>query len=196
MTESNSYEQVTLEGIGEYFFINSSVSTYEGKEVGYSLNLILDAETEKTVREVAERILGAAQSPNWEYSKNKKVPKNKWLPREMLIGNFIKEKEDGSKFIVCKAHHKDKQGNRTYLPVFNRFGRLSDEEAKEVRIFSGTRVAVEITMYVYYLPTGMQGIKAKLRSVQILEDSERGGSQVGSSFKFESTEDIDESIPI
>ena len=195
MTESNSYEQVTLEGIGEYFFINSSVSTYEGKEVGYSLNLILDAETEKTVREVAERILGAAQSPNWEYSKNKRVPKGNWMPKEMLINKLIKEKDDGTKYIVCKAHHENKDGERTYIPIFNRSGQLPEEEAKKVKIFSGSKVAVEITMYVYYLPTGMQGVKVKLRSVQILEDNKIIGNAVGSSFKFDN-ENIDENIPI
>lgn len=68
LAEQNSYEQVALTGIGEYCFINSTVSKYEGKETGYSLNLILTPEAEGTVREVANRILDAAQNPNWEYS--------------------------------------------------------------------------------------------------------------------------------
>ena len=195
LAEQNSYEQVALTGIGEYCFINSTVSKYEGKETGYSLNLILTPEAEGTVREVANRILDAAQNPNWEYSKNKKVPKGNWMPREMLINKLIKEKDDGTKYIVCKAHHLNKDGERVYLPIFNRFGQLPEDEAKEVRIFGGSKIAVEVTMYVYYLPTGMQGIKVKLRSVQILEDNKSTGSPVGSSFKFDQ-QGIDEEVPI
>lgn len=193
--EEKSYKQVTLRGNVTFCFVNSNVSTYQGKETGYSLNLILDEDSKRLAEETANEILDVAQSPDWEYEKGKKVPKGYWNTKTMLINKLFKHDSEGNTYIVCKAKHLDKDGNRIYIPIFDRFGEIPKEKAKEISIFSGSTVEVEVTMYVYYLPSGMQGVKAKLRSIQILEENKGTGKPIGSSYKFDQQK-IDEEVPI
>ena len=202
-----SFETITIGGIAEYIHVNGSVATYEGTEIGYSLNLLLDENTEKELRKVGEEVLKSAKSPSWRNAKGKEVPANAWKSDDELLDSFIRTNKNGKKFVVCKAYHKDKNGNRIYVPIFDLNGRMDDEKAHKLNIYSGSEVNVEVTVYVYFNNRGMQGIKAKMRGLQVIK-AVTGSGSVGSGFKFKKTadkpaltsatidDDMDDDVPI
>lgn len=205
-----SFQQVNLTGVVNFAYINSSVNEYQGKKVGYSLNLMLTEKTEREVTTIADGVLSVAMTEGWKNAKDTVVPLKSWLPKDYLMNKFIREDKEGNHYISCKAPwqrtNKDGTTQQIYVPIWDKHGLLSDEETQNINIYGGTKVNVDVVIYAYFNNSALQGVRARLRGIQILETPEAsGGIPIGSGFTFdndntpkqaEKAPAFDEAVPI
>lgn len=140
--------------------------TYEGKDVGYTVNIKFDQkETDALIAVIDEELEKAKHSI-------KLKPGQKWSAEP-----FLGYKEDKEGDIVFKfkanSHYQTKSGeiHKVTIPVFDAHGTpLKDP----LSIGNGTIAKVAYTLVPYWISRVVNGIKLRLDAVQIIDLKEYG----------------------
>lgn len=187
--------------------VNSTVDTYKGNEQGYSLSLYSSDKETKDLKAIITEMLNKAKSdPNWECAPGEK-PKAQdgadtpWEYRSRLP---IKKDKDGKCFITFKSKHKDKEGNRKYIDIFDKTGgRAGDDKFDDfegLEIGNGSKGFVSFTPAVYWKSPINHGVKLFLNAIQLtdLVQRKKGGTAEGYGFTVSAPTDTDanDEIPV
>lgn len=164
--------------------------TYEGKDVGFTVNIKFDQkETDALIAVIDEELEKAKHSI-------KLKPGQKWSA-EPFLG--YKEDKDGDIVFKFKAnsHYQTKSGeiHKVTIPVFDAHGTPIKDP---LNIGNGTIAKVAYTLVPYWISKVVNGIKLRLDAVQIIDLKEYGqkdaqgfgfGSEEGFSAPEEKEED-------
>ena len=164
--------------------------TYEGKDVGFTINIKFDQkETDALIAVIDEELEKAKHSI-------KLKPGQKWSA-EPCLG--YKEYKDGDIVFKFKAnsHYQTKSGeiHKVTIPVFDAHGTPIKDP---LNIGNGTIAKVAYTLVPYWISKVVNGIKLRLDAVQIIDLKEYGqkdaqgfgfGSEEGFSAPEEKEED-------
>ena len=139
---------------------------YEGKDVGYTVNIKFDQkETDALIAVIDEELQNAKHSI-------KLKPGQKWSA-EPFLG--YKEDKDGDIVFKFKAnsHYTTKSGetHKVTIPVFDAHGKPIKEP---LSIGNGTIAKVAYTLVPYWISKVVNGIKLRLDAVQIIDLKEYG----------------------
>lgn len=139
---------------------------YEGKDVGYTVNIKFDQkETDALIALIDEELENAKHSI-------KLKPGQKWSA-EPFLG--YKEDKDGDIVFKFKAnsHYQTKSGemHKVTIPVFDAHGKLIKDP---LSIGNGTIAKVAYTLVPYWISKVVNGIKLRLDAVQIIDLKEYG----------------------
>lgn len=139
---------------------------YEGKDVGYTVNIKFDQkETDALIAVIDEELQNAKH-----FIKLK--PGQKWSA-EPFLG--YKEDKDGDIVFKFKAnsHYTTKSGetHKVTIPVFDAHGKPIKEP---LSIGNGTIAKVAYTLVPYWISKVVNGIKLRLDAVQIIDLKEYG----------------------
>ena len=163
--------------------------TYEGKDVGFTVNIKFDQkETDALIAVIDEELEKAKHSI-------KLKPGQKWSA-EPFLG--YKEDKDGDIVFKFKAnsHYQTKSGeiHKVTIPVFDAHGTPIKDP---LNIGNGTIAKVAYTLVPYWISKVVNGIKLRLDAVQIIDLKEYGqkdaqGFGFGSEEGFSATEEKEE----
>lgn len=139
---------------------------YEGKDVGYTVNIKFDQkETDALIAVIDEELQNAKHSI-------KLKPGQKWSA-EPFLG--YKEDKDGDIVFKFKAnsHYTTKSGetHKVTIPVFDAHGKPIKDP---LSIGNGTIAKVAYTLVPYWISKVVNGIKLRLDAVQIIDLKEYG----------------------
>ena len=180
MADKNYITLTSEQGKSLWAKVNTQVDTYMGEEKGYSINVYFsDSYTKKLEKKFKELIEEAKASGEYVTAKGK--PKE-WRENPKTP---IKVDDDGKKFVVFKTNHLDKEGNRKYVKVFDKFNR---DLGNEVTIGNDSIVRISFSPSVYHLTSENNGIKCYLNAIQVLDlKTFVGGGSNGESYGFEAS---------
>ena len=193
MADKNYITMTSEQGKALWAKVNTQVDTYMGEEKGYSINVYFsDSYTKKLEKTFKDLIEEAKQSGEYVTAKGK--PKE-W--RE-VPKSPIKVDEDGKKYVIFKTNHLDKDGNRKYVKVFDKFNR---DLGNEVAIGNDSVVRISFSPSVYHLTSENNGVKCYLNAIQVIDlKIFSGGGNSGESYGFEASTEFpgesDEECPI
>ena len=153
--------------------------TYEGKDVGFTVNIKFDQkETDALIAVIDEELEKAKHSI-------KLKPGQKWSA-EPFLG--YKEDKDGDIVFKFKAnsHYQTKSGeiHKVTIPVFDAHGTPIKDP---LNIGNGTIAKVAYTLVPYWISKVVNGIKVPLDAVQII-DLKEYGQKDAHEFGFDSEE--------
>lgn len=140
--------------------------TYEGKDVGYTVNIKFDQKETDALIAVIDKELEKAKHSI------KLKPGQKWSAEP-----FLGYKEDKEGDIVFKfkanSHYTTKSGDmhKVTIPVFDAHGTPIKEP---LSIGNGTIAKVAYTLVPYWISKVVNGIKLRLDAVQIIDLKEYG----------------------
>mgnify|MGYP002764737347 CR=1 FL=1 len=139
---------------------------YEGKDVGYTVNIKFDQkETDALIAVIDEELQNAKHSI-------KLKPGQKWSA-EPFLG--YKEDKDGDIVFKFKAnsHYTTKSGetHKVTIPVFDAHGKPIKDP---LSIGNGTIAKVAYTLVPYWISKVVNGVKLRLDAVQIIDLKEYG----------------------
>lgn len=139
---------------------------YEGKDVGYTVNIKFDQkETDALIAVIDEELQNAKHSI-------KLKPGQKWSA-EPFLG--YREDKDGDIVFKFKAnsHYTTKSGetHKVTIPVFDAHGKPIKDP---LSIGNGTIAKVAYTLVPYWISKVVNGIKLRLDAVQIIDLKEYG----------------------
>lgn len=140
--------------------------TYEGKDVGYTVNIKFNQkETDALIAVIDEELEKAKHSI-------KLKPGQKWSA-EPFMG--YREDKDGDIVFKFKAnsHYQTKSGelHKVTIPVFDAHGKPIKEP---LSIGNGTIAKVAYTLVPYWISKVVNGVKLRLDAVQIIDLKEYG----------------------
>lgn len=132
--------------------------TYEGKEMGFSIQLKLDKEgTDKLVSLIHSELSAAKASPEF---------KGKKWSAEPFLG--YREKDDGDIVFKFKASStfKTRTGEemKRVIPVFDAQGHV----VKDPAIGNGSTVRVNFSIIPFNMNARMNGVSLRLNAVQLI----------------------------
>lgn len=140
--------------------------TYEGKDVGYTINIKFDQKETDALMAVIDAELEKAKHSL------KLKPGQKWSA-EPFLG--YREDKDGDIVFKFKAnsHYQTKSGemHKVTIPVFDAHGNPIKEP---LSIGNGTIAKVAYTLVPYWISKVVNGIKLRLNAVQIIDLKEYG----------------------
>lgn len=164
--------------------------TYEGKDVGYTVNIKFDQkETDAFIAVIDKELEKAKHSI-------KLKPGQKWSA-EPFLG--YREDKDGDIVFKFKAnsHYTTKSGetHKVTIPVFDAHGKPIKDP---LSIGNGTIAKVAYTLVPYWISKVVNGIKLRLDAVQIIDLKEYGekdakGYGFGEEEGFSAPEEEDDS---
>lgn len=164
--------------------------TYEGKDVGFTVNIKFDQkETDAFIAVIDKELEKAKHSI-------KLKPGQKWSA-EPFLG--YKEDNDGDIVFKFKAnsHYQTKSGeiHKVTIPVFDAHGKPIKDP---LNIGNGTIAKVAYTLVPYWISKVVNGIKLRLDAVQIIDLKEYGekdakGYGFGEEEGFSAPEEDDDS---
>lgn len=140
--------------------------TYEGKDVGYTVNIKFDQkETDALIAVIDEELEKAKHSI-------KLKPGQKWSA-EPFMG--YREDKDGDIVFKFKAnsHYQTKSGelHKVTIPVFDAHGKPIKDP---LSIGNGTIAKIAYTLVPYWISKVVNGVKLRLDAVQIIDLKEYG----------------------
>ena len=140
--------------------------TYEGKDVGYTVNIKFDQKETDALMAVIDAELEKAKHSI------KLKPGQKWSA-EPFLG--YREDKDGDIVFKFKAnsHYTTKSGetHKVTIPVFDAHGKPIKDP---LSIGNGTIAKVAYTLVPYWISKVVNGIKLRLDAVQIIDLKEYG----------------------
>lgn len=140
--------------------------TYEGKDVGYTVNIKFDQKETDALMAVIDAELEKAKHSI------KLKPGQKWSA-EPFLG--YREDKDGDIVFKFKAnsHYTTKSGemHKVTIPVFDAYGKPIKDP---LSIGNGTIAKVAYTLVPYWISKVVNGIKLRLDAVQIIDLKEYG----------------------
>lgn len=163
MKEYKSF--TTEQGEAQWSKVNTCVDVYEGKEVGYTINVYFDEATTGKLKKQFLDVLKAAQESG-EYINAKTKKPLVWRDTPRIP---VKTDDDGKEFVVFKTKHTrmvDGEEVRKYVPVFDSYGAPMDNT---VAIGNGSIVKINYTPAEYHLSADNNGCKAFLNAIQVLD---------------------------
>lgn len=163
-------------GTAKWAKVNTVVDTYEGKETGYSMNVYFSKAYTEALKVMFKQIIETAKESG-EFT----TPKGKIKEFRKDFRTPIHTDDDGNEFVVFKTNHLDKDGNRKFIKMFDKFGH---DLGNEITIGNGSKVIVSFTPKAYNLTSENNGVKLYLNGIQILDLITFGGSDA-ESFGFE-----------
>ena len=164
--------------------------TYEGKDVGFTVNIKFDQKATDAFIAVIDKELEKAKHSI------KLKPGQKWSA-EPFLG--YREDKDGDIVFKFKAnsHYTTKSGetHKVTIPVFDAHGKPIKDP---LSIGNGTIAKVAYTLVPYWISKVVNGIKLRLDAVQIIDLKEYGekdakGYGFGKEEGFSTPEEDDES---
>lgn len=163
-------QMITEEGTAVYPKVNKTVDVYDGKEVGYTIQLKFadKKKTENLIKQIDQ-----------EFERGKKADEfngKTWM-KEPNVPYRVDEKT-GDTLFKFSTKHLDKEGNRKTIPIVD-----SNENIIDVNLGHGSIVRVAFSPSVYHLSSKNNGIKLYLNAIQVIKLEEFGGSG-GRSFGF------------
>jgi hypothetical protein len=172
---------VTEKGSALFSKINNCIDQYEGKDLGYVINVYFsDSVTKALIADVTSR-LEAAQASE-EFTNEKTGKPKKWLDNPFVP---YATDDDGKVFFKFKTSHlkRDSEGNETrkYVPVFDS---KNKPIANDVTIGNGSIVKIAYSPSVYHMNANVNGLKFFINAVQVVELVEFGGGSDGNSYGF------------
>lgn len=174
-TKPKRKKYITAKGTALYPHLRTP-ETYEGAEVGYTVQLQLPKEETDAMIVFLEKALEAAKK--MEQFKGKKWSK------EPSLGT--KETKDGDtvfKFKTKASFEKDGQVIKKTVPVFDKYGKKLDPA---INVGSGSIIQVSYSLNPYHKSATNNGISLYLEAVRVVElkEYEPGGN--AESYGFES----------
>lgn len=160
--------------------VNTKVDVYEGKELGYVINVYPSnkKDLEKLKEEAFKVYEEAKTSPDY-FVNGKPV---KWSDNPLMP---FKEDSEEKEFVVFKTKHtvqnkETKIEEKRIVPVMDKYGKRIDN----TEIGNDSTVNVAYTMKAYRNNANICGVKLYLNAIQVKELVSFGGSDA-SSFGFE-----------
>lgn len=163
MAKKNIYR--TKEGTAFYPYLRTP-ETFEGKEIGYSIKLMMSQEnTAKFKAFLAKELEKASQDPEFK-------------GKSFANANMgISEDKDGNELFKfkTKASYTNRNGEefKKTLPVFDAFGKPVPED---INVGHGSVVVVAFSTKAYWKNKNMKGLTLYLEAVQVLELKEGYGA--------------------
>lgn len=157
MSKTTFTTMTTPKGEALYAYLTKP-EVYEGKEMGYSIQMKFSEEDTQKMKEAIQSELEAAKaSPDF---------KGKKWSAEPFLG--YKEKDDGDVIFKFKmgTEYKMKTGEvkKRVVPVFDSNGHV----VKDAEIGNGSIVRVNFSMIPFNMNPRMNGISMRLNAVQIV----------------------------
>lgn len=140
--------------------------TYEGKDVGYTVNIKFDQkETDALIAVIDKELEKAKHSIKLKAGQ-------KWSAEPFLGYHEDKDGDIVFKF-KTNSHYTTKSGetHKVTIPVFDAHGKLIKEP---LNIGNGTIAKVAYTLVPYWVSKVVNGIKLRLEAVQIIDLKEYG----------------------
>ena len=146
---------------------------FDGKEIGYTIKLMLTPEeTEEMKQFLLDELEAVKNLPEFAGKK--------WSKPSLGMG----EDKDGNIIFKFKkvAHFKSRTGTEvtTTLPIFDASGKPLP---KEVDPSGGSQVKVAYSVYPFYKTSAIHGLSLRLEAIQVIELKEYG-KQDASGFGF------------
>lgn len=161
---------VTPKGEARYAFIRK-VETYEGQELGYSIQITFDEKTTKEFKEYLEQEFEKAKE-SYELK-----PGKKWSSEPSLGMHTLNDGTITFKF-KAKKTYKTKAGEemtRT-IPVVDAKG----HPIKASNLGNGSIIRVAFSLSPYWMSNNNNGLACYLRGVQVLKYIPYGGTDAAS----------------
>lgn len=161
---------VTPKGKAMYAFLRK-VETYEGKELGYSIQIVLSPEETKAFK---QHLIDEFEKAKESYDLK---PGKRWSAEPSL---GMHEREDGTvtfKF-KCKHMYTDREGaivKRT-VPVVDAKG----HPIKADTLGNGSIIRISYSLAPYWMSNNQNGLSLYLRGVQVLKYIPFGGDDAAS----------------
>lgn len=173
MAQKDKPKAITIKGTAYWAHVVTP-ETYDGKEIGYSIQVELDEERQKKLIKYLEQF--------WEENK----PDGKMSPKVDPNLPFI-ETDDGNIRFKAKTKHEYKAQDGTmqqrYIPIFQADG---TPLPKGTLIGNGSKVQVNVTPATYRVSQSSFGVTLYLNAV-LVEELVEYGVRDASSYGFEYT---------
>lgn len=175
---------VTPKGKAMYAFLRR-VEEYEGKELGYSIQIVLSPEDTKAFK---NHLMSEFEKAKESYDLK---PGKRWSA-EPSMG--MHEREDGTvtfKF-KCKHQYQNKSGEivKRSVPVVDAKG----HPIKASNLGNGSIVRIAYSLAPYWMSNNQNGLSLYLRGVQVLKYVPYGGEENMDSLGFAVEEGYDASV--
>lgn len=169
----------TQVGTAIYPKVNNVVDVYDGKEVGYTVQMVFDDKYTEELKAMLQAELDAAKaSDDWKGKKYQADPSLGFKPEMDKEGN-----ETGRTLFKFHTKHeyKDKEGNivRKIVPIFD-----AKNKPIDVNLGHGSKVKINFTPGAFHLHAKNYGVTLYLNAIQVIELVEFGDGRDGSAFGF------------
>ncbi len=178
-TKENMKRMVTPVGIAYWPYIGVQVEKYQGKEVGYSIQLKLsDTDTEKLKKDLLKVLESAKESSPDCLNK-------KWSDNPLLCISRDEEGKERFKFKM-KAHYTARNGQKKPLTcyVYDKKGDRIDPVKNPIS--PGSLIRVAFTPVPFYRSSISNGLTLRLDAIQVIEHRELEKAPSMASFGFSS----------